>query len=84
MAELLGILKQPILIGDGDDRVVKVHCGTPDERCNLDDAAFKQSVSWQLALAGIVLEVLRAGEGEKRDTIDELMCNYCFGREGEE
>ncbi len=77
----MAILHDPILIGDGDDRVVKVHCGTPGEQCNVDEAKYKQKVPWNTAFMAIILEVMRAGEGTKRDTLHELMCDHCFGGE---
>ncbi len=52
----MAILHDPILIGDGDDRVVKVHCGTPGEQCNVDEATYKQKVPWNTAFMAIILD----------------------------
>ena len=75
------ILPDPIANLDADGRLVKLHCGTPGERCNLDDAEDKRTVTWETA--SILLGGLTFGQARAiAERSHQPFCQFCFGGEG--
>jgi len=70
------ILADPVASLDADGRLVKLHCGTPGENCQLDDAKDKQTLPWDEALIYIIAQF--------RGTLRPFLCTYCFGGEPNE
>ncbi len=74
----------PVANLDAEGRLVRLHCGTPGERCNLDEAEDKETVTWFIALELYWREMMRLRQG--MDSFEELpipLCQFCFGGEGE-
>ena len=64
------ILKDPIANFSSDGKLEKLHCGTPGENCNLDDAKDKRVLTWPEAFSKVFY-----GKSFLVDTL----CHYCFG-----
>lgn len=64
------ILPDPIVNLDKDGRLVKLHCGTPGERCNLDNAKNKKTVPWAKVMWIMKFEEPR---------LKGILCWFCFG-----
>ena len=71
----MAILPNPIANLE-DGRLVKLHCGTPGERCNLDDAEDKKTATWEEAIWLLHNRIEYTGELL-------VLCQFCFGGEGE-
>ncbi len=68
------ILADPVANLDVEGGLVRLHCGTPGELCNLDDAKRKETVTWLGALS----LCWRSSLPDR-----QLLCQFCFGGEGE-
>ena len=71
------ILADPIVNLDAGGRLVRLHCGTPGENCQLDDAKDKKTVTWAEAFD------LTLGTDGSTD-VDVYLCTFCFGGEGDD
>ena len=56
MAEKRAILANPIANLDADGRLVRLHCGTPGENCQLDQAKDKKKITWGDAVVLMIKE----------------------------
>ena len=79
----MAILHDPIANLDSSGRLVRLHCGSPGERCNLDDAENRKTVNWAQAFALLHEEDWLFGpvDSELIEMIGTcpFLCTYCFG-----
>ena len=83
----MAILHNPIANLDADGRLVRLHCGTPGENCQLDDAKDKETLTWVEAL--LLLGGLSSGRtiGQAKaigTSYHPRLCHFCFGGEGDD
>ena len=72
---MVQILKKPVANFDSNGKLEKLHCGTPSEKCNLDDAKDQRLITWPEAFS-------RAFYG--KSFLVDILCHYCFGGEGDD
>ena len=81
----MAILANPIANLDADGRLVRLHCGTPGENCQLDQAKDKKTMTWFVALDLYSKEYFRQRKGlDSFEDLPSLTCHYCFGGEGDD
>ena len=79
----MATLANPIVVEQDNGTLIRLHCATPGERCNVDDARNVSRVPWAEAL--VLLMEAPTDEEMERDSnplkvLARLLCVYCFER----
>ncbi len=79
----MAFLANPIAVEQDNGTLIRLHCGNPGERCNVDDAKNQSRVPWSEAFM-LLMDAPTEAEFDADQTAETLMekflCVYCFER----